>query len=52
MGLLREVETVRIDRHDLGRPDMTIMVQHLSIDELEARVRATSDVVERSHCQE
>ena len=30
---------------------MTIRVEHLSIGELEARVRAAGDVVERSHCQ-
>lgn len=30
---------------------MTMMAQHLSIDELEARVRGCSDAVERSHCQ-
>lgn len=30
---------------------MTVMTQHLSMEELEARVRASSDVVERSHCQ-
>jgi transposase len=30
---------------------MTITTHHLSIDELEARVRGSSDVVERNHCQ-
>ena len=30
---------------------MTMMVHHLSIGELQARVRACSDVIERSHCQ-
>lgn len=30
---------------------MTIMTQHLSVEELEARVRASRDVVECSHCQ-
>lgn len=30
---------------------MTMLAQHLSLEELAARVRASDDVVERSHCQ-
>lgn len=30
---------------------MALVSQHLSVDELEARLRSTKDVVERSHCQ-
>lgn len=30
---------------------MALMAQHLSVEELEARFRASKDVVERSHCQ-
>lgn len=30
---------------------MALLVHHLSVEDLEARVRGASDVVERSHCQ-